>query len=104
MKTIVTKASQTIGVDPYVLGPLMADLVGHDRRPGAYILYLALLRLGGRRGGVGISLQELATATGLSKSAVQRSVIHLRRRGLIAMESTGRTQAPRYFVRQPWRR
>jgi DNA-binding GntR family transcriptional regulator len=95
---------QTVEVELYVLDSLMADLVGHDRRPSAYILYLALLRLGLPSGAVGISLQGLATATGLSKTAVQRSVSHLARRGLVAIERAGPTEAPRYRVLQPWRR
>lgn len=98
------KTSQALPVDPYVLDSLMADLVGHDRRPSAYILYLSLLRLCSRSGFVGISLQGLAAATGLSKSAVQRSVTHLSRRGLIAVHTGGPTLAPDYEVLQPWRR
>jgi DNA-binding MarR family transcriptional regulator len=98
------KTPQTLTLDWYVLDSLMADLVGHDRRPSAYILYLALVRLGGASGETGISLQGLATATGLSKTAVQRSVAHLKRRGLIAVERAGRTEAPRYRVMRPWRR
>lgn len=98
------KTSQALPVDPYVLDSLMADLVGHDRRPSAYILYLSLLRLCSRSGSVGISLQGLASATGLSKSAVQRSVSHLSRRRLIAVRAAGPTQAPDYEVLQPWRR
>jgi len=98
------KSSQAFVVDGYVLDSLMVDLVGHDRRPSAYILYLALTRLGGPTGEVGISLQGLATATGLSKTAVQRSVTHLKRRGLVAVAPSGRTQAPRYKILQPWRR
>ena len=91
-------------IDRYALGPLMADLVGHDRRPAAYILYLALHRLGAGGAEVGISLQGLATETGLSKSAVQRSVAHLERRQLIAVRSAGPNQAPFYRVLAPWRR
>ena len=93
-----------IAVDSYVLDSLMADLVGHDRRPSAYILYLALLRLGAAKAEVGISLQGLATQTGLSKTAVQRALIHLGRRGLVATRSTGPTQAAYYRALSPWRR
>jgi hypothetical protein len=93
-----------IPLDRYILDSLMADLVGHDRRPSAYILYLALIRLADGRGEAGISLQGLATASGLSKTAVQRAVAHLARRGLIAVRHEGRTQAPFYRVLQPWRR
>lgn len=98
------KTSRAVSVDTYVLDSLMVDLVGHDRRPSAYILYLALLRFCTHSGAIGISLQGLATATGLSKTAVQRSVTHLRRRGLIAVRTQGPTQAPRYKILQPWRR
>ena len=98
------KAPPAIAIDPYILDSLMVDLVRHDRRPGAYILYLALVRLGGASGQVGASLQSLATASGLSKTAVQRSVAHLVRRGLVSAERTGPTDAPRYKVLQPWRR
>lgn len=96
--------SRALTIDAYVLDSLMADLVGHDRRPSAYILYLALLRLCGHAGTIGISLQGLATATGLSKTAVQRSVAHLRRRSLIAVRPQGTTHAPRYEILRPWRR
>ena len=91
-------------LDSYVLDSLMVDLVRHDRRPAAYILYLALVRLGGASGEVGISLQGLATASGLSKTAVQRSAAHLARRRLVAIQRAGPTDAPRYTVLQPWRR
>lgn len=97
------KTPRSILVDGYVLDALMVDLVGHDRRPSAYILYLALTRLGSG-GEVGISLQGLATATGLSKTAVQRSVAHLARRNLVTVRHIGRTEAPRYRVLEPWRR
>lgn len=94
----------TLDIDLYVLDALMADLVGHDRRPGAHILYLGLARLCRPTGEVGISLQGLATQTGLSKSAVQRSLAHLKRRKLIAVKAAGPTQAPHYSVLHPWRR
>jgi hypothetical protein len=96
--------TQALSVDPYILGSLMVDLVGHDRRPSAYLLYLTLLRLGGDTGEVGASLHDLATKSGLSKTAVQRSAAHLSRRGPIAIRSTGRTEAPFYRLLTPWRR
>jgi len=94
----------TLEVDRYVLDTLMTELVGRDRRPGAYVLYLALCRLCAGRHEVTMSLQGLAEATGLSKAAVQRSVAHLARRRLIAVRSTGRNQAPHYVVLKPWQR
>ena len=96
------KTPPTVTLHLYVLDSLMVDLVRHDRRPSAYVLYLALVRLGGVSGEVGISLQGLATASGLSKTAVQRSAAHLARRGLLAVTRTGATDAPRYKVLQPW--
>jgi hypothetical protein len=98
------KTSRSVILDEYVLDSLMVDLVHHDRRPSAYILYLALVRLAGAPREVGISLHGLAIASGLSKTAVQRSAAHLARRGLVAVQRTGPTEAPRYRVLQPWRR
>jgi DNA-binding IclR family transcriptional regulator len=98
------KAPPSLALDGYILDSLMVDLVGHDRRPSAYILYLALTRLGSCAGEVGISLQGLATATGLSKSAVQRAVAHLARRGLVMVRHSRRTEVSRYRLLQPWRR
>ncbi len=80
----------------------MADLVGHDRRPGAFIVYLALVRLCHAGGSSAQSLQDLAVATGLSKSAVQRGIQHLLRRELISVARRGSTDIPRYRVLQPW--
>jgi hypothetical protein len=34
----------TIEVDDYVVDTLMADLVGHDRQPSAFLVYLYLWR------------------------------------------------------------
>jgi hypothetical protein len=95
---------KTIVLDPYILDSLMMDLVGHDRRPAAFITYLALLRLVGTRASGAFSLRDLVAATGLSKTAVQRSVAHLKRRGLITARADGPTAAPRYAVQRPWLR
>ena len=95
-----------ISFDPYVLASLMPDLVGHDRSPSAYLLYLALWRLAGAPAAwsVAASLQRLSSETGMSKTAVQRAVIHLRRRRLISTTRENATAAPRYTVLTPWRR
>ena len=98
MKTI----SKTITLDRYVLDSLMADLVGHDRRPAAFITYLALTRLVGAKAGGAFSLRDLAAATGLSKTAVQRSVAHLKWRGLLTARAEGPTVTPRYVLQRPW--
>src|SRR4051812_31619720 len=93
-------------LDPYLVDVLMRDLVGHDRRPSAFLVYLWLWSHGPGAGRqrVGASLQRLATQTGLSKSAVQAAVRHLARRQLIAATRGGPTEAPLYEVRQPWLR
>jgi Helix-turn-helix domain len=89
-------------LDSHVLDGLMADLVGHDRRPSAFILYLALTRLCARSGTAAKSLQDLATASGLSKTAVQRAVGHLTQRKLLQATRMGAVDIPRYRVLRPW--
>ena len=85
---------------------LMRDLVGHDRAPSAFIVYLWLWRMshGAGRAQVGASLQTIATRTGLSKSAVQAAIRHLARRQLIGATRASATAAPVYAVHRPWRR
>jgi len=65
----------TVPVDAYVLDTLMADLVGHDRQPSAFLVYLFLWRSthGRAEGGdtAQVSLLDIATGTGVSKRAVQ---------------------------------
>jgi hypothetical protein len=93
-------------VDSYVIDVLMRDLVGHDRTPSAFLVYLWLWAKtdGGRRRHAA-SLQTIAFETGLSKSSVQNAVRELRdRRRLIAVEHAGPTTAPSYQVLTPWRR
>jgi hypothetical protein len=91
--------------DPYLTDVLMRDLVGHDRKPSAFLVYLWLWRFsrGAGRGRAGASLQTLATRTGLSKSGVQAAIRHLVRRRLITAARPGPTAAPVYEVHAPWR-
>ena len=93
-------------LDPYVTDVLMRDLVGHDRTPSAFLVYLWLwARTEGGRRRHAASLQTIAFETGLSKSSVQSAVRDLRnRRRLIATEHTGPTSPPSYQVLTPWRR
>ncbi|HEX6639152.1 MAG TPA: hypothetical protein VF033_15965 [Steroidobacteraceae bacterium] len=97
---------QHFSLDAYVVDVLMPDLVGHDRRPATFIVYLYLLRAAGRsrRDTVEVSLQTIAAKTGLSKSAVQIALRHLRRRRLLdpAVEAT--VTSPKRRVLRPWRR
>jgi hypothetical protein len=91
-------------LDTHILDGLMADLVGHDRRPSSFVLYLALTRLCARSGSASKSLQDLATASGLSKTAVQRAVRHLAQRKLLQVTRGGAVDIPRYRVLKPWLR
>lgn len=95
----------SVRVDRYVLGTLMADLVGHDRRPSALLVYLALWNQtrGRLRSGARMSHRDLAEDTGLSKSAVQSALRLLSRRKLITSSRASATATPEYFVLRPWR-
>src|SRR5437764_13988202 len=96
----------TIRLDEYVFESLMADLIGHDRMPSAYVVYLYLSwRVSGTRSrSVKASHQQIANDTGLSKSAVQTAVRHLARRKLLRSERASITAQPDHFVLRPWRR
>jgi RNase P protein component len=98
--------TQPIPLDSYIADALMRDLVGHDRAPSAFLVYLWLWRnsRGEGRERVGASLQTIATRTGLSKSAVQAAVRHLARRRLVTATRRHATEAPTYDVHEPWRR
>ena len=68
-------------VDDYVVDVLLRDLVGHDRSPAAFLVYLFLWRrtAGRRRKWERSSHREIAEETGLSKSAVQQALRILHR-------------------------
>jgi DNA-binding MarR family transcriptional regulator len=93
-------------LDLYVVESLMRDLVGHDKKPSAFIVYLYLWsRLATSRSRkVQASHQTIADDTGLSKSAVQMAVRHLLRRRLLRSERSSTTAAPVYALLRPWRR
>lgn len=90
--------------DPYVLNVLMPDLVGHDRSPAAFVVYLYLLGKSSRarRDTVVASLQTIATETGLSKSAVQIALRLLKRRGLLDPALQATVNSPARRVLKPW--
>lgn len=90
-------------IDRYVLDTLMRDLVGHDRRPASYLIYLAVLGAGNGKP-VSLSYQQLSDATGLSKRTVQDAVAHLGGRGLLAIERGARTEPALLRPLEPWRR
>jgi hypothetical protein len=96
---------KTIPIDDYILGTLLRDLTGHDRKPAAFLVYLWLTGEQSRRKGpVAISYIELAQNTGLSRSSVQASVRWLLGRKLLTATKTSATAVPVYTVQFPWRR
>jgi DNA-binding transcriptional ArsR family regulator len=90
--------------DSYITDTLMRDLLGHDRAPSAFALYLWLWRhtRGQGKSEVGISLQNMASETGLSKSSIQNALRRLRRRKLVSVDRDGPTEACHYTVHEPW--
>jgi DNA-binding transcriptional MocR family regulator len=96
---------ETIPIDDYVLDVLMRDIVGHDRQPAAYLVYLYLYGQAARAKWkpVAASLRTLAETTGLSKSAVQTALALLRRRKLIETTSEHATAVPEHRVLRHWR-
>jgi len=91
--------------DDYVTDVLMRDLVGHDRRPASFLVYLWLAaEQRRRRVAVQVSYQELAETVGISKSSAQTAVSWLLRRKLLAASKENATATPRYTVLSPWRR
>jgi hypothetical protein len=90
-------------IDDYITDVLMRDLVGHDKRPVGFLVYLWLASEQSRRGeAVQISYQEIAESIGVSKSAAQSGVAWLVRRKLLHVSKTTVTATPRYSVLTPW--
>jgi len=94
-----------IALDAYLIDVLLRDLVGHDKSPSSFLVYLYLWRrtLGSGADKVALSHQEIAELTGLSKSAVQSAVRNLLRRKLIESAKSTVTSTPEYSVNRPWR-
>src|SRR5215467_3537360 len=95
-----------VSIDDYVLDVLMPDLTGHDHSPAAFLVYLALWTqlYRSEQRTIAISLQKFAEATGLSKSAVQRGLAMLKRRGLISVAKESQTDVPEYGLVRHWLR
>ena len=104
INAILIVTMDRLALDTYVVDVLMPDLVGHDRRPATFIVYLFLLRQSAikRRDTISVSLQTIATKTGLSKSAVQSAIRHLRRRRLLDPTVTASVTDPARRVLRPW--
>jgi hypothetical protein len=97
---------ESVPVDDYVIDVLMRDIVGHDQKPAAYLVYLYLYGQAARVKWkpIPISLRALAEATGLSKSGTQTALDLLRRRQLIESTSDHPTATPKHRVLRHWRR
>jgi Crp-like helix-turn-helix domain len=93
-----------ITLESYLLDCLLPDLVGHDRRPASFVIYLYLYRQASQQTtwSVRMSHQSMATATGLSRSAVQSALAHLQNRQLIATSRAHPTAVPLHRVLRPW--
>ncbi len=72
----------------------LKSLVGRDRSPSAFIVYFYLWSTKGGR----MSHQEIAEATGLSRSAVQAAIRLLNRRKLIRTVHASRTATPEHHL------
>src|SRR4051812_20156669 len=96
----------TVTVDAYILDSLMADLVGHDRQPSAFLVYLLLWRQAHGSGvlTVQIALRDIGEGSGLSKRAVQGALGWLVKRRLIGVTRASITAVPVYTVLRPWKR
>jgi hypothetical protein len=95
-----------ITVDAYLFDCLLPDLVGHDRRLASYVVYVYLYRWASQQTNwsIRMSHQSIATATGLSRSAVQSALAHLQTRQLIATSRAHSTAVPLHRVLRPWLR
>lgn len=93
-------------IDAYILDTLMRGLVGHDRQPSAFLVYLLLWRMthGRNRPRVQIALTDIAEKIGISKRSVQDALSSLHKRKLISIERESMTAIPWYSVLRPWRR
>jgi hypothetical protein len=103
--SLVPRFKRPVSIDDYVLDVLMRDLIGHDQKPAAFLVYLHLYGQAARNKWrhISASVRAIADATGLSKSAVHAALTHLRRRQLIATTADHVTATPRHRVLRQWR-
>jgi hypothetical protein len=102
----IERMSEQVRLDAYVLDTLMRDLIGHDRSPAAFAVYLFLWRrsLCLDRPAAQLSLRDIAEGTGLSRRGVQDALTVLARRQLVGIARESITDVPVYTVQRPWRR
>ena len=98
--------TDTVALDRYILDTLLGDVVGHDRAPSSFVVYLYLWNrtFGAGEKSVKASHQTIAADTGFSKSGVQAALRHLNRRRLVRSVRETQTATPEHFVLRPWRR
>lgn len=91
-------------LDNYITDTLMRDLVGHDRKPVSFLVYLWLTSEQAKNSDqVRVSYQHVAESVGISKSSVQSAIGWLLKRKLLAVKKESVTATPTYTVRSPWR-
>jgi hypothetical protein len=92
-------------IDDYILDVLLRDLVGHDRRPVSFLVFLWLFFEQQRSGdSVQISYVDLAENVGISKSSAQGAIKWLISRQLLSTSKNSATAIPSYTVNRIWRR
>ncbi|MGH7581858.1 MAG: helix-turn-helix domain-containing protein [Gemmatimonadales bacterium] len=94
-----------VGLDRRVLDVLLQQLVARDHQASAVLVYLWLATRPSRTRprSVKASYAALASATGLSRSAVQAAVATLKRRRLIRVKHATPTATPVYEILRPAR-
>lgn len=104
--TVLTKAQMKVPLDSYIVETLMPDLVGHDRQPTAFLVYLFLWyrSRGTRQNNVQLSLNAIAEGTGVSRRAVQLAITRLKHRNLIQVKRVSPTDVPVYRIHTPWKK
>ena len=91
-------------LDDYITDVLMRDLVGHDRKPAAFLVYIWLAaEQARRRDDVQVSYEDMAESIGISRSSAQAAVRWLLKRKLLSVKKQTVTATPSYTVRSPWR-
>lgn len=89
-------------LDDAIVENLMPDLVGHDRHPAAFLVFLYLWSQTRRVPRRRIPLREIADGTGLSKRSVQSAIQRLRKRRLLSVTRESVTAVPLYTLHWPW--
>ena len=100
----MARSRRSVPVEDYVLDVLLRDIVGHDKQPAAFLVFLHLYAASARARWrpVEASLRDIAEASGLSKSAVQTAMKVLHRRQLVSTRRRSRTSTPKHSVLRHW--